>query len=269
MKDVSKQHLYHFRPPDVRQYTVAKDAYERVPKDSPNHAKVFQQLGWLYHQAGAPFANKDTAIVLLTKSLESAGIYWAVPTRFYRAYQSYQQTVYGGGCNPTFWCSTGGLYYIINKFRDAPGTYSRAIRINPYITKVSFDLGSPYESCNNQISGAIDAYARTVEPGFALRNTGQWWRTPCCAGYPSNCLCWWWTDETRLPSPSPSPSPLLRPSPTPMSMPSPSLGSPPSHLRLLSRVNFPEPVQHPDSLPARDPTPHQDPMPPSSRSDSE
>ncbi|KAG1836155.1 hypothetical protein F4604DRAFT_1943578 [Suillus subluteus] len=41
--------------------------------------------------------------------------------------------------------------------------YSRAIRINPYISEVWFDLGSLYESCNNQISDTIDAYAHASE----------------------------------------------------------------------------------------------------------
>jgi tetratricopeptide (TPR) repeat protein len=48
-------------------------------------------------------------------------------------------------------------------FRDALDAYSRAIRINSYISEVWFDLGSLYESCNNQISDAIDAYARASE----------------------------------------------------------------------------------------------------------
>ena len=53
---------------------------------------------------------------------------------------------------PSFWCSIGVLYFQINQFRDALDAYSRAIRINPYISEVWFDLGSLYESCNNQIS---------------------------------------------------------------------------------------------------------------------
>ncbi|EUC65476.1 general transcriptional corepressor ssn6, putative [Rhizoctonia solani AG-3 Rhs1AP] len=159
-------HVYE----QMKDYTAAKDAYERVLKDSPNHAKVLQQLGWLYHQAGAPFANQDTAIVLLTKSLESDPQSWYLLGRAYmagqkyqKAYESYQQAVYRDGRNPTFWCSIGVLYYNINQFRDALDAYSRAIRINPYISEVWFDLGSLYESCNNQISDAIDAYARAAE----------------------------------------------------------------------------------------------------------
>src|SRR5271154_1651745 len=83
--------------------------------------------------------------------------------KFPKAYEAYQQAVYRDGRNPTFWCSIGVLYYNINQYRDALDAYSRAIRINPYISEVWFDLGSLYESCNNQISDAIDAYARASE----------------------------------------------------------------------------------------------------------
>lgn len=65
--------------------------------------------------------------------------------------------------NPTFWCSIGVLYFQINQFRDTLDAYSRAIHINPYISQVWFDLGSLYESGNNQISDAINAYARASE----------------------------------------------------------------------------------------------------------
>lgn len=80
-----------------------------------------------------------------------------------KAYEAYQQAVYRDGKNPTFWCSIGVLYYQINQYRDALDAYSRAIRLNPYISEVWFDLGSLYESCNNQIADAIDAYARAAE----------------------------------------------------------------------------------------------------------
>ena len=83
--------------------------------------------------------------------------------KYNKAYEAYQQAVYRDGRNPTFWCSIGVLYFQINQFRDALDAYSRAIRINPYIPEVWFDLGSLYESCNNQITDAIDAYARAAE----------------------------------------------------------------------------------------------------------
>ncbi|KAG1763199.1 hypothetical protein EV702DRAFT_1051922, partial [Suillus placidus] len=57
-----------------------------------------------------------------------------------------QQAVYRDGRNPTCWCSIGALYFQINQFRDALDAYSHAIRINPYISEVWFDLGSLYES---------------------------------------------------------------------------------------------------------------------------
>jgi glucose repression mediator protein len=60
-------HVYE----NQREYNKAKDAYERVLKENPNHAKVLQQLGWLYHQQSTTFMNQDLAIQYLTKSLEA------------------------------------------------------------------------------------------------------------------------------------------------------------------------------------------------------
>ncbi|CAG8468023.1 9077_t:CDS:10 [Diversispora eburnea] len=156
-----------------KNFGAAKEAYERVLADNPNHAKVLQQLGWLYHQQNASFSNQDLAINYLTKSLESDGSdaqSWYLLGRCYmaqqkynKAYEAYQQAVYRDGRNPTFWCSIGVLYYQINQFRDALDAYSRAIRLNPYISEVWYDLGTLYESCNNQISDALDAYGRAAE----------------------------------------------------------------------------------------------------------
>ncbi|KAF5392441.1 hypothetical protein D9757_002108 [Collybiopsis confluens] len=162
-------HVYEQQKDHVR----AKDAYERVVADNPVHAKVLQQLGWLYHQDGSSFQNQELAIQYLTKSLEAdssdaqswylLGRAYMAGQKYNKAYEAYQQAVYRDGRNPTFWCSIGVLYFQINQFRDALDAYSRAIRINPYISEVWFDLGSLYESCNNQISDAIDAYARASE----------------------------------------------------------------------------------------------------------
>ncbi|CAG8651441.1 17610_t:CDS:10 [Funneliformis caledonium] len=156
-----------------KNFGAAKEAYERVLADNPNHAKVLQQLGWLYHQQSASFSNQDLAISYLTKSLESDGNdaqSWYLLGRCYmaqqkynKAYEAYQQAVYRDGRNPTFWCSIGVLYYQINQFRDALDAYSRAIRLNPFISEVWYDLGTLYESCNNQINDALDAYHRAAE----------------------------------------------------------------------------------------------------------
>ncbi|ORY80925.1 hypothetical protein BCR37DRAFT_393569 [Protomyces lactucae-debilis] len=156
-----------------KEYGKAKEAYERVLSESPDHAKVLQQLGWLYHQQSSTFANQDLAISYLTKSLESDGQdaqSWYLLGRCYmaqqkynKAYEAYQQAVYRDGRNPTFWCSIGVLYYQINQYRDALDAYSRAIRLNPYISEVWYDLGTLYESCNNQVSDALDAYSRAAE----------------------------------------------------------------------------------------------------------
>src|ERR1700694_4892656 len=83
--------------------------------------------------------------------------------KYNKTYKAYQQAVYSHGRNPTFWCSIGILYFQISQYRDALDACSRAIRINPYISEVWFNLGSLYESCNNQITDAIDAYARASE----------------------------------------------------------------------------------------------------------
>jgi glucose repression mediator protein len=83
--------------------------------------------------------------------------------KYPKAYEAYQQAVYRDGRNPTFWCSIGVLYYQINQYRDALDAYSRAIRLNPYISEVWYDLGTLYESCNNQITDALDAYQRAAE----------------------------------------------------------------------------------------------------------
>jgi len=53
------------------QHVRAREAYERVVAENPVHAKVLQQLGWLYHQDGPSFQNQDLAIQYLTKSLEA------------------------------------------------------------------------------------------------------------------------------------------------------------------------------------------------------
>jgi cytochrome c-type biogenesis protein CcmH/NrfG len=49
------------------------------------------------------------------------------------------------------------------KYRDALDAYSRAIRLNPYISEVWYDLGTLYESCNNQMQDALDAYQRAAD----------------------------------------------------------------------------------------------------------
>ncbi|KAI0252658.1 hypothetical protein BJV78DRAFT_1281512 [Lactifluus subvellereus] len=162
-------HVYEQQGDHVR----AREAYERVVAENPVHAKVLQQLGWLYHQDGPSFQNQDLAIQYLTKSLEAdpadaqswylLGRAYMAGQKYNKAYEAYQQAVYRDGRNPTFWCSIGVLYFQINQYRDALDAYSRAIRINPYIPEVWFDLGSLYESCNNQIGDAIDAYARAAE----------------------------------------------------------------------------------------------------------
>ncbi|KAJ5484091.1 General transcriptional corepressor ssn6 [Penicillium diatomitis] len=148
-------------------------AYRRVLERDPNHAKVLQQLGWLYHQQSNSYESQERAIEYLEKSVSAdnndaqswylLGRCYMSQAKYPKAYEAYQQAVYRDGRNPTFWCSIGVLYYQINQYRDALDAYSRAIRLNPYISEVWYDLGTLYESCNNQIADALDAYGRAAD----------------------------------------------------------------------------------------------------------
>lgn len=149
-------------------FTDACDAYEQVLKGDANHAKVLQQLGWLYHQQ----TKHETALKYLTRSLEAdpsdsqswylLGRCYMSQTKYQRAYEAYQQAVYRDARNPTFWCSIGVLYYQISQYRDALDAYSRAIGLNPYISEAWYDLGMLYESCSNHTSDALYAYQRAA-----------------------------------------------------------------------------------------------------------
>lgn len=141
-------------------------------ENTPNHAKVLQQLGWLHHQQSNAYDVQERAIQYLEKSVGAGMVTlnprgpsdgssrptftdqqdaqsWYLLGRCYmsqqkypKAYEAYQQAVYRDGKNPTFWCSIGVLYYQINQYRDALDAYSRAIRLNPYISEVWYDLGT-------------------------------------------------------------------------------------------------------------------------------
>ncbi|KAI8911566.1 hypothetical protein EDD86DRAFT_188969 [Gorgonomyces haynaldii] len=195
-------HLYE----QQKDYQKAKETYDGVLKENPKHAKVLQQLGWLYHQPGTGFTNPELAVSYLTRSLDAdrqdaqtwylLGRCHMAQQKYNEAYEAYQQAVYRDGRNPTFWCSIGVLYYQISQYSDALEAYTKAIKISPYISEVWYDLGTLYETCNNQIADALDAYNKALEldPGNAqikqriqtLRHAQQNGTNPAAAGpYPT------------------------------------------------------------------------------------
>lgn len=171
------EHDIHFQIGHVyeqkKEFEAARDSYQRVLNDSPNHAKILQQMGWLYHQDASGLTDQNAAIAYLTKSIEAdindaqtwyiLGRSYMAQQKFIKAYDAYQQAVYRDGRNPTFWCSIGVLYYKIQQYPDALDAYTRAIHLNPYIAEVWYDLGTLYESCNGQFTDALDAYKQALE----------------------------------------------------------------------------------------------------------
>lgn len=155
------------------QYDAAKGAYKRVLDRDPNHPKVLQHLGILYHcQSSNPDA-QEQAIDYLERSLRIdpdnaqswylLGRSYITHSNFPKAYEAYQQAVFRDANNPKFWCSIGVLYYKINQYHDALDAYARSLHIDPYISEAWFNLGTLYESCNNQVNDALDAYFRATE----------------------------------------------------------------------------------------------------------
>lgn len=169
----------------------AKNAYEKALKINSQNAKVLQQLGCLYIQNDNFYDSKssdnqntnnysqldlDLALKYLTDSskIDKNDAYtWYYLGRvhvlrddFSAAYDAFQKTIDRDSKNPVFWCSIGVLYYQISQYPDALDAYIRAIKLNPYISEVWYNLGSLYESCNNQINDALDAYrqAEILDP---------------------------------------------------------------------------------------------------------
>ncbi|KAI8923430.1 hypothetical protein BC831DRAFT_521632 [Entophlyctis helioformis] len=198
-------HLYE----QQKEYQLAREAYEKVLSENPKHAKVLQQLGWLYQQSNTPFCSQDRAVAYLRQSLDSdmadpqtwylLGRCYMSQQKYNEAYDAYQQAVYRDGGNPTFWCSIGVLYYQINQYADALDAYSRAIRLNPNISEVWYDLGTLYESCNNQLSDALDAYTRALEldpDNVQIKQRLQLLRSAQASGTPVQAL------QPQQPTPS-------------------------------------------------------------------
>lgn len=82
--------------------------------------------------------------------------------KYQKAFGAYRPSVYRNGKNAAAWCSIGILYQAIRQFDDARDAYFRSVRLNPYIPEVWFNLGSLYETREDPITDAIEAYSRAV-----------------------------------------------------------------------------------------------------------
>ncbi|KAG2140005.1 hypothetical protein BD769DRAFT_1696446 [Suillus cothurnatus] len=132
-----------------------------------------------------------------------------------------QQAVYRDGRNPTFWCSTGVLYFQINQFRDALDAYSCAICINPYISE-HLQLLKNAQATGGQLPAAPGpqdvhptAYASAVVPPPGLTGPPLLLQSmstrppifqPQSSGPPSG-------DNLHLPPPAPAPASRSSPGP--------------------------------------------------------
>ena len=129
-------------------FDLARDAYERVLADNPNHGKVLQQLGWLFHSSQTTTVpNPDeTAIRYLERSIEADRndpLTWYLLGRCYmslckydKAYENFDSAVHKDPRNSVFWCSIGVLYYQITQFIDALNAYKMAINCNRFVPEV-------------------------------------------------------------------------------------------------------------------------------------
>ncbi|RKP26306.1 hypothetical protein SYNPS1DRAFT_21908 [Syncephalis pseudoplumigaleata] len=140
----------------LQKYNISLDCFRYILPNPPpplSELDIWFQIGNVHEQqkeyalAKEAFERVLAANPSHAKALQQLGWLYHQPHR-----------------NPTYWCSIGVLYYQINQYRDALDAYTRAIRLNPYISEVWYDLGTLYESCNsNQTNDALDAYQRAAE----------------------------------------------------------------------------------------------------------
>lgn len=98
--------------------------------------------------------------------------------KYPKAYEAYQQAVYRDGRNPTFWCSIGVLYYQINQYRDALDAYSRAIRLNPNISEVWYDLGTLVSLLLAQAQSELNPLTNYSTSRATTKPATRWTHTP-------------------------------------------------------------------------------------------
>jgi len=145
-----------------------------IDEPDPN-SEVLLQLGYMYLLRNDEnlITDRDRAKGYIDRALQidpsnphawyALGRYYMQLRDYKEAYESFQQAVHHESLCPHFWSSIGILHSEMKQYREALDAYTRALRINPYIPEIWFNLGTLYESCDNPIQDAIDAYGRAYE----------------------------------------------------------------------------------------------------------
>jgi tetratricopeptide (TPR) repeat protein len=95
--------------------------------------------------------------------------------------------VYRDERNPTLWCSIGILYYKIGQYKEALDAYSKAIRFNPYMSAVWYNLGTLYESCKQPPDAKVLSLS-TPPPSLSLSLSLSLSRLNSALTEPEKCL---------------------------------------------------------------------------------
>ncbi|CCA77876.1 hypothetical protein PIIN_00522 [Serendipita indica DSM 11827] len=164
-----------------KDYDNARDAWERVLQDAPHHAKVLQQLGWLFHQQAAPFVNQEMAVTFLTKSLEAG------QSLFLGISPDWIPGFFGGllaqprdgstlvdiwpilltiqlfvdSSDAQSWYLLGRAYMTSQKYNKAYEAYQQAVYRDGRNPTFWISIGVLYFQIN-QFKDALDAYSRAI-----------------------------------------------------------------------------------------------------------
>jgi tetratricopeptide (TPR) repeat protein len=155
-----------------KDFTHAKEAYERVLKDNPNHAKVLQQLGWLYHHLGSDVS----ALVPGTNQLpthegqeheESAalrnedGSVMTAQQQQEIAISYLMRSIDADASDGQTWYLLGRCYMSQHRYKKAYDAYQQAVYRDSRNPTFWCSIGVLYYQIN-QYRDALDAYMRAI-----------------------------------------------------------------------------------------------------------